>query len=127
MGRAWPLRALLATTCGLAALTAGAALAEDADSHVQVALVDAVAVTATRSVKKVDEVPATVSVITSDRIEEELATDIKDLIRYEPGVSVRNNPARFTAAGASTGRDGNSGFNIRGVEGNRVLILIDGI
>ncbi|HWU79862.1 MAG TPA: TonB-dependent receptor, partial [Caulobacter sp.] len=35
--------------------------------------------------------------------------------------------ARFTAAGASTGRDGNAGFNIRGLEGNRVLIVVDGV
>ncbi|MEZ5938989.1 MAG: TonB-dependent hemoglobin/transferrin/lactoferrin family receptor, partial [Hyphomonadaceae bacterium] len=60
-------------------------------------------------------------------IEAELATDIKDLVRFEPGVSVRTSPARFGAALGSTGRDGNSGFNIRGLEGNRVLIQTDGV
>src|SRR5690606_6019581 len=38
-------------------------------------------------------------------------------------------PARFAVTGApnSTGRDGNAGFNIRGLAGDRVLILVDGI
>jgi len=53
-------------------------------------------------------------------VEDVPATDIKDLVRFELGISVPNSPARFTAAGASTGRDGNSGFNIRGLEGNTV-------
>ncbi|MBP2159178.1 MULTISPECIES: TonB-dependent hemoglobin/transferrin/lactoferrin family receptor [Asticcacaulis] len=88
---------------------------------------DAVVVTATRSEKAVADAPATVSVITADDIEDQLSTDLKDLVRYEPGVSVRNSPSRFTAAGATTGRDGNAGFNIRGIEGNRVLMQIDGI
>ncbi|MBB6252321.1 TonB-dependent hemoglobin/transferrin/lactoferrin family receptor [Nitrospirillum iridis] len=86
-----------------------------------------VTVTATRTAKDISEVPASVSVITSQQIDEQLVTDIKDLVRYEPGVSVRKSPARFTLAGGSTGRDGDSGFNIRGLEGNRVLMLVDGI
>ena len=88
---------------------------------------DQVTVTATRIEQPVDEVPATVSVITDERIEDELVTDIKDLMRFEPGVSVRNSPARFGAALGATGRDRNAGFNIRGLEGNRVLIQTDGI
>lgn len=84
-------------------------------------------VTATRTEESIDEVPATVSVMTEQKIADELATDIKDLVRFEPGVAVRSSPARFTAAGSSVGRDGNSGFNIRGLEGNRVLILVDGV
>jgi len=84
-------------------------------------------VIATRTPKTTVEAPATVSVIDSKRIDDQMVTDIKDLIRYEPGVSVRTAPSRFTAAGANTGRDGNSGFNIRGLEGNRVLIQVDGI
>ena len=74
-----------------------------------------VTVTATRYAKKVADAPATVSVIGARQIEDNMALDLKDLIRYEPGVSVRNAPARFTAAGATTGRDGNAGFNIRGI------------
>jgi hemoglobin/transferrin/lactoferrin receptor protein len=92
-----------------------------------VAELDKVTVTATRSEKKLQDAPVTASVISSEEIEDGLVKDIKDLVRFEPGVSVRSAPARFTAAGASTGRDGNAGFNIRGLEGNRVLILVDGV
>jgi hemoglobin/transferrin/lactoferrin receptor protein len=88
---------------------------------------DAIVVTATRTAQSIDEVSATVSVITEEEIENNLANDIKDLVRFEPGVSVRSSPSRFGAALASTGRDGNSGFNIRGLEGNRVLFTVDGV
>ncbi|MFV3076603.1 TonB-dependent hemoglobin/transferrin/lactoferrin family receptor [Niveispirillum fermenti] len=89
--------------------------------------VSEITVIATRTPKETVDAPATVSVIGEEKVKDRLVTDIKDLVRYEPGVSVRSSPARFTAAGASTGRDGNSGFNIRGLEGNRVLIQTDGI
>ena len=113
------------------ALIASPALAQSApapaDETIEENGRDQVTVTATRIEQAVDEVPATVSVITDERIEDELVTDIKDLMRFEPGVSVRNSPARFGAALGATGRDRNAGFNIRGLEGNRVLIQTDGI
>jgi hemoglobin/transferrin/lactoferrin receptor protein len=104
--------------------------AAPASGEVQTAAIDKVekvTVTATRQKRRTDEVPATVTVITDKEIEDNLTTDIKDLVRFEPGVSVRTNPVRFSAALSGSGRDGNSGFNIRGLEGNRVLIQIDGI
>lgn len=126
MPTAFRFRTVLIASAAVAALTAATpALAADAVDDA--AQLDAVTVTATRSAKRADEVPATVSVITDAQIADQLATDIKDMIRFEAGVSVRNSPVRFTAAGASTGRDGNSGFNIRGIEGNRVLMIVDGV
>lgn len=107
-------------------LSAATALAADT-VEADVAEVDKVTVTATRTETSVLAVPATVSVVTDREIEDGLINDIKDLVRFEPGVSVRSAPARFTAAGSSTGRDGNAGFNIRGLEGNRVLVLVDGV
>jgi hemoglobin/transferrin/lactoferrin receptor protein len=109
---------------GISGLAAGAvpgpqALAAD--------MLDQVTVTATRLESRIGDVPATVSIYSSERINTLLAQDIKDLIRFEPGVSVRSSPARFTAASSSLGRDGNSGFNVRGLEGNRVLIQVDGV
>jgi hemoglobin/transferrin/lactoferrin receptor protein len=86
-----------------------------------------ITVTATRSPTAVDKVPVTVTVIDDAQIADQLAGDVKDLVRFEPGVSVRRAPARFGAAFGSTGRDGNSGFNIRGIGGNRVLIQVDGV
>lgn len=86
-----------------------------------------ITVTATREPRSVDEVPAIVTVIDADRIADELASDVRDLVRFEPGITVRRAPSRFGAAFGSTGRDGNAGTNIRGIEGNRVLIQVDGV
>ena len=86
-----------------------------------------ITVTATRLPQPISEVPAIVTVISDEKIADDLASDVRDLIRFEPGVSVRRAPSRFTAAFSSTGRAGNEGFNIRGIEGNRVLIQVDGI
>lgn len=86
-----------------------------------------VSVSADRERRSVDETTATVTVIPADKIEQRFAKDIRDLVRHEPGVTVRRAPARFGAALGATGRDGNAGFNIRGLEGNRVLIQVDGI
>jgi hemoglobin/transferrin/lactoferrin receptor protein len=110
-----------------ALLCAQAASAADATPAADAVELDRVTVTATRSEKKLQDAPVTASVISEQDIDDGLVKDIKDLVRFEPGVSVRRAPARFTAAGASTGRDGNAGFNIRGLEGNRVLILVDGV
>ena len=86
-----------------------------------------ITVTATRIPTAIADVPVTVTVIDETKIADELASDVRDLIRFEPGVSVRRAPSRFTAAFSSTGRGGNESFNIRGIEGNRVLIQVDGI
>lgn len=115
------------TTAVAAALGAGvlgsAYAAEDADADAD----GTITVTATRSPTDTFDAPAVVTVVTDEEIEENLVGDIKDLIRFEPGVSVRTEPSRFAAALGATGRSGNSGFNIRGLDGNRVLFQIDGI
>ncbi len=78
---------------------------------------DTVVVTATRGPREIEDVAATVTVKTTRQIEDELSRDIKDLIRYEPGISVANSAGRF----------GLSGFNVRGIDGDRVLIEVDGV
>lgn len=109
----------------LAFATAGTpATADDAALEVTV---DPVTVLAARTEKSASEVPATVSVIRAAEIEDRINLDIKDLLKFEPGVSVRSSPTRFGAAAGTTGRDGNAAINIRGLEGNRVLIQIDGV
>ena len=86
-----------------------------------------IVVSATRTPITIDEAPVTISAKTDEEIADELATDIKDLVRFEPGVSVRRQPARFGAALGTTGRAGNEDFTIRGIGGNRVLIQVDGV
>lgn len=119
------MRTLLLLTTAMTAI-AGAAHAQSGPSD-PVSEVEGVSVLATRNASRVDEAPATVSVITAAQIEANLYTDIKDLVRFEPGVSVVSQPARFGAALGTAGRAGNEGFTIRGLGGDRVLMVVDGV
>jgi hemoglobin/transferrin/lactoferrin receptor protein len=75
-----------------------------------------VTVTGTRTERTLADSPATITVIDRERLRQELIQNIQDLVRYEPGVSVRRNV-----------RYGLQDFNIRGLDANRVLIQVDGI
>lgn len=87
-----------------------------------------VSVTASRGgTVDIDHAAATVSVITSDDIDQKNARDIKDALKYEPGVTVRRESYRPSGITGTSGRAGNEGINIRGLEGNQVLLLEDGI
>ena len=74
-------------------------------------------VVATRTERAAHEVAATVSVKTAEEMEAELARDIADLVRFEPGVTVAGTGSRF----------GLTGFSIRGIGGNRVVTVVDGV
>ncbi|EJN09373.1 TonB-dependent hemoglobin/transferrin/lactoferrin family receptor [Herbaspirillum sp. YR522] len=74
-----------------------------------------------------DDIPASMSVITRQEILERGARSIKDVLADEPDVVVRTRPSEFTATRSSVGRARNEAINIRGIEGNRVLIVQDGI
>lgn len=76
---------------------------------------DPITVVATRQSRSLSEVAATITVIERDRIERDLALDLQDLARYEPGVAIDGGGTRF----------GFGGFRIRGLGGNRTAIVID--
>ncbi|MDP1841520.1 MAG: TonB-dependent receptor plug domain-containing protein, partial [Reyranella sp.] len=78
---------------------------------------DAVTTAATRTRRPLDDVAATVSVTTTEDIDRENMQDVRDLVRNEPGVTVGNNPNRA----------GFQNFVIRGIGGNRVLLMVDGM
>ncbi len=78
---------------------------------------DRVQVTATRTERAVSDVAATVDVIDREQMDRQLVHDLKDLVRYEPGLSVTRSVTRF----------GIGGIRIRGLDGNRVRIQTDGI
>lgn len=121
------MRTALFGFASLLALTAAAPAAGAEADEASAVVVDPVTVLGTRLERPASEIAATVSVITDEELDDRLAADIRDLVKLEPGVSVRASPARFGAALGSTGRDGDAGFNIRGLEGDRVLIQIDGV
>lgn len=86
-----------------------------------------VVVSATRIEQDVNDVTTTVTTISNDDIEKQQPADIKDLLRFETGVSVRSRPNRASGVFRSTGRAGNEGINVRGLEGNQVLLQADGV
>ncbi|MEC5385447.1 TonB-dependent hemoglobin/transferrin/lactoferrin family receptor [Uliginosibacterium sp. H3] len=125
MLRKTPLALALGMAWGITPVVALAQQTTTPDT--EVTRLNEVTVSSTRTERRVDNVPNTVTVTTKKSIEEKNARDLKDAFSEELDVSVRTAPSRFTAAGAATGRAGSEGINIRGLEGNRVLMLVDGI
>lgn len=112
------LTSAIAAALALAAAQAGAAGREVEDPGVPAAQpeLETVIVYA-RRILPVTRVAAMVSVIPRETIERTLVSDVKQLVRYEPGLSVRSDPFRF---GADT-------ISVRGVGGNRVAVEVDGV
>ena len=93
----------------LIALSQGA-YAEDSSTF------NEVVVSATRTEQNINDVSASVESVSSKDIERSLSKDLYDAVQYTPGVEA-----------TTSGRFGISGFNIRGMEGDRVKIVIDGV
>ncbi len=72
---------------------------------------------ASRAVERVAATPASVAVIERPELERGLARDIREALRHEPGISVENSAARF----------GLGNIAIRGLDGARVQMLVDGV
>lgn len=79
--------------------------------------IEQIVVVAHKDGRPVREIAASVTVLSRSELNDELATSIADVFRYVPGVD-------YEAAGA---RFGAEGINIRGIGGNRVAILVDGV
>ncbi len=111
-----PLKRLIV----LSALAAGAAPASETEPPLDASAASPALETVTvyaRRLVPVARVAATVTVITDVDLKQTLASDVKQMVRYEPGLSVRSDPFRF---GLDT-------FTVRGMTGNRVAVEIDGI
>lgn len=65
----------------------------------------------------IEAVAATVSLIERKDAFRDVAADLRGLLRYEPGVSIENGATRF----------GLGNIAIRGLDGNRVQMTVDGI
>jgi hemoglobin/transferrin/lactoferrin receptor protein len=79
--------------------------------------IDQIVVVANKDERSIRDVAATVTVLSRSELNAELATSISDAFRYVPGVNYEGAGTRF----------GNEGINIRGIGGNRVAILVDGV
>lgn len=107
-----PIRTLLPLALLLPAWLPCMAAAADGDTRLE-----AVVSVASRHAQPAREVAGTVSVIEGEELRRRLGQTIADAVRYEPGVSVPEDAARF----------GLQGFSIRGLGGNRVGVEVDGI
>ncbi|ONH57448.1 hemoglobin/transferrin/lactoferrin receptor protein [Pseudomonas cedrina] len=76
-----------------------------------------VTISATRNEQDVSSVPSTVSVQEREALDRQNVNTLRELVRYEPNVSV----------GGAGGRSSNAGYNIRGIDGDRILTQVDGV
>jgi hemoglobin/transferrin/lactoferrin receptor protein len=102
------------TILALSIITASPAFSADATE--QETQLDTLTIEANSFIQPDSEVGSSVSDIKSDDIEKTLTRNLDDLVRYEPGVEASQD-SRF----------GISSVNIRGLDGDRVKISIDGV
>ena len=80
-----------------------------------------ISVTGTRSPRATKNVPASVKVTDKNEIDTRGITDLRDLFKYDAGVSIRSNATNYT------NNYGQNSINIRGMDENRVLMQRDNI
>ena len=74
-------------------------------------------VTATRNAAVIDDLPVTVTAVTREQMDRRMPADEADLFRDEPDVAMARDLRRF----------GSTRVNIRGIEDNRVVQMVDGV
>ena len=111
------LAAAWAAAVSLCAVTAVHAGDAPAYGHEDGQLLDQVVVVANKDERSIREIAANVTVLSRAGLNNDLATSMADVFRYVPGVDYEAGGTRF----------GTEGINIRGIGGNRVAILVDGV
>ena len=89
----------------------------DPDATGEGQIIDQIVVVAHKDERSIREIAANVTVLSRAELSGELATSLADIFRYMPGVDYEAGGTRF----------GTEGINIRGIGGNRVAILVDGV
>ena len=79
--------------------------------------IEPVVVTADRNAQTLDKAAPNVSVIGRKTLNQASAQNLDDIVIYESGVSVPSD----------NNRRGHAGINIRGIDGNRILMMVDGV
>lgn len=108
-----PFVAVLASICVVSAHATSPADGSTDDTTE----LDAVVVVGSRAAEPLRQVVGSVSAVERDQLERAGVTNIGDLERLIPGLAVPTDAARF----------GRLGFNLRGLDGNRVSIEVDGV
>jgi len=100
-----------------ASVATQAASTDEAVSAAATEPLDQIVVVAHKDERSIRDIAANVTVLSRAQLNDELATSINDVFRYIPGID-------YEAAG---NRFGTEGINIRGIGGNRVAIVVDGV
>ena len=104
-------------------LTAPALYAQDPsaapshDDYVHEIVIEEMVIVAHKDQRSIRDVAANVTVMSREDINARLSASMSDVFRYTPGVDYESAGSRF----------GDEGINIRGIGGNRVAILLDGV
>jgi len=80
-------------------------------------IIDQIIVVAHKDERSIRDIAAHVTALSRTDINDEIATSIGDVFRYIPGIDYEGAGTRF----------GTEGLNIRGIGGNRVAIVVDGV
>ena len=104
-----------AIACVVGAVFSGQLYA--AQMPVAQAEIEPVVVTADRNAQTLDKAAPNVSVIGRKTLNQASAQNLDDIVMYEFGVSVPSD----------NNRRGHAGINIRGIDGNRILMMVDGV
>ncbi|MDH3389982.1 MAG: TonB-dependent receptor, partial [Gammaproteobacteria bacterium] len=100
--------------CGVAF---GQAASVEATSAATYTPLEQIVVVAHKDERSLRDIAANVTVLSRAQLNGELATSINDVFRYVPGIDYESAGNRF----------GTEGINIRGIGGNRVAIVVDGV
>lgn len=109
---------LLICLLGLIFTIPGGAIAEEKEKGAEVVQLEDVVVTATKTEKKVEDVPASVSVIRGEDIDDSPNMTLDEAFRYTPSVQI--------IRGEGIGTTHNF-TNIRGIGHKRNLLYVDGV
>ncbi len=109
-------RQLVLATAGVSAISAGASAQATGDRPIQLAALESVSVTATRNPTPTLSYSGMVDVLTPDDIAAAIPSTVSDLVKDMPNVQFVGGPRR-------TGESP----TIRGLGGEDVLILVDGV
>ena len=83
-----------------------------------------ITVTGTRSERPVETFPGSIDVLNQEDIESKNTANVMDILDDLPGVSFENT---YSSKGGVKGAYNGGTVNIRGLDGNRVLMMVDGI
>ena len=104
-----------AIACVVGAVFSGQLYA--AQMPVAQAEIEPVVVTADRNAQTLDKAAPNVSVVGRKTLNQASAQNLDDIVMYESGVSVPSD----------NNRRGHAGINIRGIDGNRILMMVDSV